>query len=869
MELSHLRVNHMEAPCVDGEIEFSWCIVSAEKNVTQLSYRLVVENNGMPVWDSGTVTGSRQSFIAYTGPKLLSGEQYTYTVTVCTMDGDSAEASGCFFTGLDVSDWKAHWVESTFPRNPHQMLSDGIENPVLSFRRTFPVKKTVRSAVMYATCFGAYRLLVNDARADDREFAPEFTSYGKLLYYQRYDITCLLSEGDNTLEMLVGDGWYFNSQTVPIGSDHEKPAILYQLELEYEDGSHETVYSDGSEECRQTNVLYSDLFVGEKIDLTKSCSEPARTEIRDYPLNILRSQAIDPVKAVEIFPVKAVLHSPAGELIFDFGQVIAGRCRIRLCEDRGTEVRLHHTEVLDKEGNYFATLSSRQREIIICNGEEVFYEPLFTFHGFRYIKIEGASRIRAEDVTAVLLSTQKENKGSFECSEPELNRLYKNIRYSQKNNMMSIPTDCPQREKAGWTGDVLVYNAASMLNEEMTPFYESWLSSLLADQQPNGAIPITCPSTKMYDFMLRKIGSEYDASTPVRGLEDILPVGEETASGGELPSVAGWSDVIIELPYNMYRLTGNEQILTKCLPAMKRYADQLIRTASARRGNASSDQNDRYLWNTGFHFGEWLVPGKEKPGFEACPETAWYIAPFYAFHSVSLLAEICRLLGDDAASVHYLDVAGKMKAAIEAEILPIEHEYSDYMGRYILALAFGLVEGDLKQQYVKKLTDLVLANNCRLGTGFLATPYILRVLDQIGRHDLALNILLQPDCPGWLYEVRMGATAIWESWSAILPDGTPQKISFDHYAFGVVDEYLFSSVAGIRPLLPGFAKFEVCPDRRIGLDWMKRAFVCEAGLISVSYRGSNLEVVVPPNTCAVVKWNGQTREIGSGKWLFS
>ncbi len=859
----------MESPMVYDQVEFSWRIASDALNVLQRSYRIVVESAaGIVWWDTGEIISSRQSFVAYEGPVLPAGDVLSYTVMVHTTDGEQATASGTFYTGLGVDDWKAQWVESPFPRNPHQMLSDGIENPVLSFTRNFRIDRKFQSAVLYATCLGVYRPLINGARLDDREFAPEFTAYGQFIYYQRYDITQRLHVGDNMLEMLVGDGWYFNSQTTPVGCDHVRPAILYQMELNFEDGSRELVCSDGKETCRQTNILYSDLFVGEKVDLTRPYSDAAKPVQRNDGYEKLKAQALDPVVAVETFPVKSVLQSPKGELIYDFGQVIAGRCRIRLREERGTEVRIHHTEVLDKEGNYFAALASRQREIVICNGEEMTYEPLFTFHGFRYIKIEGAKNIRPEDVTAVLLSTRKENKGAFTCSDPALNRLYQNIRYSQKNNMMSIPTDCPQREKAGWTGDVLVYNPASMLNEEMTPFYESWLNSLLADQQSSGAVPITCPSTKMYDFMLRKINAEYHTLKPAKGLDDILPEKGETVDGKALPSVAGWSDVIIELPYQMYRLTGNDLILKKCLPGMRKYADWVIRTAATERGNATSDSNDRYLWNTGFHFGEWLVPGKEKPGFEACPETAWYIAPFYAYHSVSLLSETCALLGDADNAAYYGDIARGMKVAIQEEILPLDHEYNEYMGRYILALAFGLAEDEIKVQYEQKLIELVLIRNGRLGTGFLATPYILKALDMAGRHDLAMKVLTQPECPGWMYEVSMGATTIWESWGAVEPDGTPHEISFDHYAFGIVDEYLFTDLAGIRPLAPGFARFEVCPDRLLNLERMKREFVCEAGVIAVEYEGEHLQVTVPANTRALIHWKGQTKEVGNGKWCF-
>lgn len=868
MKLTHLRVNHQVSPVIDTLPEFSFFVESEKQNVVLSEVRVTVQADGICYWDSGIMTDKKQSFIRYAGRPLQSRKSYTVTISAKDNYGESAAAACEFRTGLFQEDWRAQWVESTFARNPHEMLSDGIENPVLSFVRKVTLAKTVASAAMYATCYGVYRLLVNGKRPDNREFAPEFTAYKSILYYQTYDVTHLLQKGENTLEMLVGDGWYFDSQTATVGADHEKPSVLYQLEITYTDGTSEIVASDGTEICRQTNILYSDLFVGEKVDLTKLWSAPAPVQVQAYPLDVLHAQTLEPICAVETFKVKRTIENSKGQMIFDFGQVIAGRCRIRLREKRGTVVRIHHTEMLDTDNSYFAALSARQRETIVCSGDEFSYEPMFTFHGFRYIWVEGAANATAEDFEAVLLSTPKENKGSFTCDNADFERLYKNIRYSQRNNMMSIPTDCPQREKAGWTGDVLVYSKASMFNEEMTPFYQSWLNGLAADQEENGAIPITSPSTKMYDFMLKKVGRDFDTSTPAKGLEDILPGEGGPVARDELPSVAGWSDVLLWLPWYMYEMTGNADVLQQLYPAMKKYGNSIITTAASRRGCAEKDENDRYLWNTGFHFGEWLVPGKEKPGFEACPETAWYIAPFFGYQSVRMLGRIAEILGEKDDSAFYADYAAKMKQAIQQEILPIEKPYAEYMGRYILALAFDLADGDWYKPYCDKLAELVQARNGKLGTGFLATPFILQVLDRIGRHDLAKQILWQTDCPGWLYEVKMGATSIWENWGAVQPDGTPNKTSFDHYAFGVVDTYLTETVCGIQAAAPGFDKIRIAPCADSGFVEFERSFISEHGEIRVCRCRDALAVMIPPNTTAEIIWKGQHHETGSGTYVF-
>ena len=857
----------MESPVIDDDPEFSFHIVSDKNDVILASYRIIVKSGSELFWDSGEVESDQNAFIRYEGKQLRSKTLYQYTISAVDNYRECAKASSSFETGLFKEDWKADWIECPFERNEHHMLSDGIVNPVLSFTRSFHVKEDVAKARLYASCFGVYRPLLNKERIDEREFAPEFTSYGSILYYQTYDVTEKLHRGSNEIEFLVGDGWYFNQQTVPVRSDHERPALIYQLHVEYADGRNEVICSDGNEMCKETNIIYSDLFVGEKADLTLPYSKPLQALRRDYGYDLLQAQKTEPIAAIETFAPQRIFRTPKNELIVDFGQVIAGRCRIRLHEEKGKTVVLEHTEVLDKEGNYFAALQARQREIIICNGLETIYEPMFTFHGFRYVRISGLEDIDANDITAKLYSTRKENTGDFHCSDERFNRLYLNIRYSQKNNMMSIPTDCPQREKAGWTGDVLIYGKASMLNEGMVPFYLSWLDNLVSDQYENGAVPIVCPYTKMYEFTVNKTMKDFDDSKPTGILADMLPDGTEEVYENQKVGVAGWSDVIVWLPYYMYEIYGNKEILLKYYEPMKKWTDNIISTAASRRNEKIADaENDRYLWNTGFHFGEWLVYGHVVPGLEITRETSWYIAPMFGYKTVEMFAKIAALLKKDEQS-YYAKIADRMKEAIQKEVLSIHNEYDSYMGRYIIALAFGLVEGELKEAYQKKLVELIEENHGRLATGFLATPFILDVLDDMGRHDLAKGILMSEDLPSWLYEVKMGATTIWENWNAIEEDGTVNQTSYDHYAFGVVDDYIFQKVCGISGDA-GFRNIVIKPDTSYGFSCFSRRFLSENGEIEVRVEDDSLKVVIPCNARALVYWKDECHEVGSGRYLW-
>lgn len=855
LELYDLKTMHMKSPVIDKEPYFSWKLKSDRRNVMQEAYQIVVKRQEKIVWDSGKREAREQAFVEYQGEALCSRCDYDWMVTVWDNQGEKATAGAAFSTALlQKTDWTAKWVECPFTREPANEYKFGNTYAAVLFEKQIPIAKGIKKAMAYATGHGTYRLTVNGRQPDDREFAPEFTPYDRVLYYQTYDLTALLKEGENTFAMYVADGWYFSAQAGPVMPDrHDEPSVLFQIEIAYEDGTEETVCSDGSETCRTDFIVYSDLYQGEKQDYTLPQGEKKTVLVKEYGYGMLMAQPLPEIAAIELLPAVEVFTSPAGETIVDFGQVLAGRARIHMDIPAGQQAVFEYFEVLNSEGNYLNTMFAPQKDTYVSDGRERIYEALFTFHGFRYIRVTGLENVKKEDFTAVLLSTRKDNYGTFRCSDGRLNRLYQNIRFSQYNNMMSVPTDCPSREKAGWTGDILIYARTALLNEDMTPFLSSWLNSVREDQAEDGVVMIVSPYMKLYDGMLKEV---------------VKTFGDDLITG-----VAGWSDAIVWVPYDMYQVTGNVWVLEDNFKAMEKWAEYIIRTAASKRGGYGiPDQYDRYLWNTGFHFGEWLIPGRKAvPGegpYDACRESDYYIAPFFGYQTMRKMAEIARVLEREDRAAYYADMAGKMGHAIQKGIFEGGLMPERYMGAYILAFAFGLVPENLKEPYKQKIVDLIHRNGDCLDTGFLATPYILDVLCDLGEKDLAYRLLWQDKMPSWLYEVDHGATSVWEAWDADEAQKSGRYVSFDHYAFGCVDDWICKHVAGIDSDAPGFAHVVIHPDTEGRITDCERSFESEAGKILVSWNRDRLYVEIPCNVTATVHWKGKVSDVGSGIYEF-
>lgn len=895
MEITRLRTLHQENPLgIDVTPYFSWVLQGTEKDLVQEQYRIrVTEEGGKVVWDSGERASGENTFIPYEGEQLKGRTGYRWQVTVSDNLGGKAEGRGCFETAvLQADEWTAGWVESAMEEK-ERSTGFGNQPPATLFRRSFTAGKAVASARLYATARGVYRFYMNGERGDARELATGYASYDAGLPYQTYDVTALVREGANCLGFYVGDGWYFNHETA-IHQEEAKNgrhAIFFELDLRYEDGTSERIVSDTAVRTAHGPVSFSDLFAGERYDAREELAGWCEAGFDDTAWTPVRAAADfkpalfaatdDVILPVREFPAARLFEAPNGDLIADFGQNMAGKVRVRTDLPDGWTISLEHFEVLGEDGNFFNTIMSTngvgagadQRTEFISKGEAGEYDPYFTYLGFRYVRIRfyddkdreltGSERpaFRAEDLTAVALSTKKENLGTFECSDEELNRLYENIRWSQYSNMVSIPTDCPQREKAGWTGDAGIYIETALLNEDVTAFFTRWLRSVEADQQDNGVIPMVVPFNETYRSMS-------------------LMMAQMTQTKGHV-APAGWGDASVKVPWTMYQVTGNKEILKSSYGMMRRWCEYVIGSAEVCGRPDLPRDKERYLWNTGFHYGEWVIPSTSKGGFDdqqatgmAMALTAGYIAPIFGYLSVKTMAETADLLGCAEDAARYGEIAARMKDAIRTCLIgPNGEAPAEYMGAYVLLLYFDLVPDEWRSHYVDHLLEMIRNNGGCLDTGFLATPYLLETLEKAGRLDAAYDLLFQKQNPSWLYEVTHGATTIWETWNAVAESGAPQHVSMNHYSFGCVAEWMFRVIGGIQADAPGYRHLviEPRPDERIS--WGKRSYMSEQGLISCAWKrsedGLKVDVTIPCNTRATVKLpDGTACEVGSGSYSY-
>jgi len=841
LEIIDLRIDDRIKPMgVKAHPYVSWRYESDEEGVIQKSYEITVKEkySGTIAWRSGKVNSDKQAFILIEA-RLASMTEYAVSVIAADNHGNTAGGSVEFETALYPEEIQGKWVESSIERKPMSAYKFGTAASPVIFTRKFTLPADVTRARLYATAFGVYEAKLNGVKADDRFFAPEFTAAAHLMYYQTYDVTGLLKAGENTLTLYVADGWCLSAQARPVGTEErQNHSVLYELHV-WKGASETVIASDGTESVRTGTILYSDLYQGESEDQTLPLGEEKPVLVKDYPRSILHPQPMDGVKIMREFPAVELITTPKGEKVIDFGQVITGLARIHVHAPRGTKLTFDYFEILDDEGNYINTMFAPQHDMFVTDGEDQLYEARFTFHGFRYIRVEGLDDIDIGDFTALALTTEKENLSNFETSNPLITRLYQNIRWSQSNNMLSVPMDCPTREKAGWTGDIHVYADTALANENVTPFLKSWLMNMLADENGSGIVKIVSPYMMLYLGMF---------------LEQAKLNARE---GGN--NVAGWSDAVVFVPWSMYRSTGNAEILRMCYGAIKRFCSNII-----------ADAGEEHIRRKGFHFGEWLIPSEPVGGFEPCKKSAVYTTPFFDCKSLKTAAKIAGTLGVNSDAEYFHSEYEKMRAAVQEKLI-VPMTLPHLMGAYVLALALDFVPDRLKADYKQKLLEILDENDGRLDTGFLATPYLMQALSDIGETKRAHDLLFEERRPSWLYEVTHGATTIWEAWDADEAGHTQRYVSFDHYALGCVDDYLREYICGISSNTPGWDHVVIAPEPDERIRSFRRTLKTVHGTLNVEYEKKETEmlsVIVPPNSTATVIFGGKTENIGSGSYRF-
>ncbi|MEY4646816.1 MAG: hypothetical protein RIQ98_652, partial [Bacteroidota bacterium] len=839
---------------------FSWKLSSNQRNVKQTAYSIQVFEGKKSVWNSGKVASDQSIFVPYAGADLKSNQSYQVNVQVWDQDGKATKvASTGFATSLlNKADWKAKWISSG-------IAADSVDGRVPVLMKPFTLKKKVQKARLFITSRGLYEASVNGKRVGDAFLTPGWTSYNKHLQFQVYDLSSDIKQGENKLQVLLASGWFrtriawennknfYGSQT----------ALLSQLEIQYADGTTETIISDGSWKAALSSIVSSEIYDGEKQDLRIKPTQwsPAVETTASY--DFLVSQINEPIKKQETISVQKVITTKSGKTILDFGQNVVGWVKLQAKGSAGQQVKLSHVEMLDKFGEpYFANLrSAKAQATYTLSGEQESIEPHFTFFGFRYVQVEGLV-VNKDDFKAIALHSDMASSGSFETSNALLNQLQSNIRWGQKGNFLDVPTDCPQRdERLGWTGDAEVFSRTAAFNFNVNQFFAKWLKDVTADQAPNGAVPFVIP-----DVLTR------------------TTIGKENNQAG----AAGWSDASIIIPYNIYTTYGDKQVLENQYASMKAYLNYVRSVA----------KND--LWNTGFQFADWLSyrvdDSKGMIGQRSAVTDNYLVAQCFYAYNTALMVKTARILGKVEEYKEYEKLLDRIKLQFQKEFMTANGRLiSETQTAYILALQFDMIPASLRPAALERLVTNIESYKYHLTTGFLGTPFLNPVLTRFGRNDVAYKLLLQDTYPSWLYPIKAhGATTIWERWDSMKPDSTfqdPGMTSFNHYAYGAVGDWMYRTIGGIDTEEfdgAGYKQSVIKPELGGGLTFAKTSLDTPYGKISSDWRlDSNtftLQVEVPANTSASVilpvqgykqvqrdgqSMTGDRVRIGSGKYVFT
>lgn len=830
----------------------SWMVESHTDGWRQSHYEMELRDAAGNVRAAtGQVESDESVLVAWRFPPLTSRERVAVRVRVWGTDGSVSAWSEplAIETGLlGAQDWSARFVTPAWDDDTAQ------SQPAPLLRREFQVRGGVERARLYVTALGVYEPYLNGAVVGDQVMAPGWTSYRHCLRYQTFDVTNLLRQGRNAFGAMLGDGWFRGRLGFGGGRRNiygDRLALLAQLEIHYADGTSDTLTTDENWKAVSGPILASDIYDGETYDARLERpgwsdagyddSDWKAVRALEWDLHTLVAPQGPPVRRMEAVAPVAVLKSPSGRTILDFGQNLVGRVRLTVQGAAGQTVTLRHAEVLEQGELCTRPLrTARATDRYILRGEGVeTWEPRFTFHGFRYAEIEnGGGELRLQDTRAIVCHSDMERTGWFECSDALLNQLHENIVWSMRGNFLDIPTDCPQRdERLGWTGDIQVFAPAASFLYDVNGFLASWLHNLALEQKElGGVVPAVVPNT---------------------------------ISGSPL-GAAAWGDAAVIVPWVLYWRFGDRAILAEQFESMRAWVDWIAGIAGEER-----------LWNQGFQFGDWLDPAAPPSRPADARADRHLVATAYFARSAEIVGEAARVLGRAQDQAHYLALAREIREAFAREyVTPSGRLLSDAQTAYALAIEFGLLPDPAqRQRAAEQLVALVRANDYHIGTGFVGTPLICDALCHTGNYAAAYGLVLERGCPSWLYPVTMGATTIWERWDSQLPDGsinTGEMTSFNHYALGAVGDWLHRTVGGLAPAAPGYRQIAISPRPGGGLTHASARHLTPYGSAECAWTLSegNIEVrvIVPPNATAEVILPGKKGEpiaVGAGAHQWS
>ena len=840
---------------------FSWKLEPVDpeaRSITQSAFQIEVKSDspatrGAVLWDSGKVDSKATDQIPYAGTPLASRDRATWRVRCWDGSGQPSEWStpARFGIGLlKAEDWTAHWIstaddESFTTRENVLNFKDDPKRgtltltPAKHFRKEFETQKVVR-ATLHATALGVFTVEINGQCVSDERLAPGWSAYQKRVHSKTYDVTKLVHDGANAIGTTLADGWYSGYVAYGLLTAQEglvpgidgryyygvSPAVRLQLEIERADGSRQTVCTDTSWRGSIGPILEADILMGESHDARKEqpgWSKPGFDDSRwahavvktGTNARILPHPGV-PVRAIEEITPKSVTEQRPGAFIFDLGQNISGVVRLKVKGKAGDKVTISHAEMLHNDGRLSTEnlRCARATDTYILRGDPQgeTWTPAFTYHGFQFVELTGFPGTPDKDaVTGIVIHSDTPLHGSFECSDPMLDQLHRNMVWTQRANFFEMPTDCPQRdERMGWTGDAQIYVRAATYNADIASFYTKWLYDLNDDQWDYGAYPAYAP-------------------------RPLARPNEHHA--------AGWMDAGVICPWTIWQVYGDTRVIREHWRRMNDFMDWRKLRDPELRG-ATDDCG----------FGDWLSLGDVKTPIQ-------FIDLAYHAYDARLMAEMAEAIGDATRAAQYRGHAGKVTRAFrKAWVKPDGTLGIDNQTTYAMALFFDLIPADRKARSADRLAALVKQQDNTMTTGFLGTRPLLPALSANGHHETAGVLMRQRKFPSWGYEVDNGATTIWERWNSYVKGKgvhTPEMNSFSHYAFGAVCEWMMGELAGIDRAAPGFDRVSIRPRPAAGITRAAASMETRHGTLACSWRLENgvfhADLTIPPNTTATVE----------------
>lgn len=828
MLIEKLRVNHIENPLgFDTEkLVFSWIVSQAEGKWQKSARVRISEEEKMQrlVFDSGEHKDI--SSLGYEAPFIpKSCTRYYWDVTVEDDRGNRGTSLVSWFeTGKGSEGISGQWIGSPFSQKVQP-----------AFFKSFYVNKPIRSARFYGTALGLFECYVNGEKAGEEYLAPFYTDYNNWLQYVTYDITGLLRSGENALGAMLGDGWYKGRFGFIDKMDElygNRFQFLAEVRIVYEDGSIDSIGTDTGWKCAPCEIQSASIYDGEYIDSRNRLKGFATIDCEKDKFKSATAQAGTQAKITPRFsPMvsikerrkpKDLLHTPKGELVLDFGQVMTGWVEVDVNLPKGGELFLQYGELLQKDCFYNENLRTAKQEFrYISDGEMEHVRPHFTFYGFRYVKVSGMENIELSDFTACVIYSDIDDTGFLETSNSKVNQLISNTKWGQKGNFLDVPTDCPQRdERMGWTGDAQAFCATASFHMYTPAFFRKYMYDMYLEQKElGGSVPHVVPDVLS---QIRRILGQVSGTAP--------------------HGSCAWGDAAAVIPFTMYLFYGDKALMEEQYDSMRDWVNFI-------RNEEVEHCGGKYLWKYGFHFADWLALDNPEEGSSFGGTDSYYVASAYYYYSAVLTAKAAEVLGKEMDAAYYRGLSEHIREAIRNEYFSEDGKLLlDNQTAYVLALYFNFAPEGSRERLAEKLKKKLDENKGHLNTGFVGTAYLCLTLSEAGLSDYAYTLLLNEDYPSWLYEVNMGATTVWERWNSVLPDGLVSDTgmnSMNHYAYGAVAEWMYRGICGLNPVweAPGFKRVKLAPQIDSRLEWVNMAYESASGQYKCGWHFNGDKVV--------------------------